>query len=103
MERKVSATNLAKDKPQRPDLQVPVACFSLLFCTIKSRVKCVEVFLIQSILYDAQGFTEPLEMHNLTHPQEFNRFTDIRIVYQTKDVVVSGTGLLFCYTVILTT
>ncbi len=50
--------NLAKDKPQRPDLQVPVACLSVLFCTIKSRVKCVEVFLIQSILYDAQGFTE---------------------------------------------
>lgn len=95
--------NLAKDKPQRPDLQVPVACLSVLFCTIKSRVKCVEVFLVQSILDDSQGLTKPLEMHNLSHTQELNRFTDIWIVYQTKNVVVSSTSLLFCCTVILTT
>lgn len=50
-------------------MQVPVACLSVLFCTIKSRVKCVEVFLIQSILYDAQGFTEISNLSNCHQTQ----------------------------------
>ena len=49
------------------------------------------------ILHDPQGFTEPLEVHNFSSPQEFDRFIHIGfILYETKDIVVGGVRFLLC-------
>ena len=48
------------------------------------------------ILSDAERFTEPLEMHDFSFTKEADGVAYIRVLYKTKDVVVSRTCLLFC-------
>ncbi len=55
---------------------------SILFIivTVKSRIERVEILLVQPILHDAQGFTEPLEMDDLPCAQELDRLTDFLVM-----------------------
>lgn len=70
--------------------------FAFIYAGIKGRIEGIEIFRIQLILYDAEGFAEALEMHDFPCPQEFNGFIDIRVVFdQPEDVVVGDPGLLF--------
>ena len=48
----------------------------------KCRIKCIEVFRIQFLLYQAEALTEPLVMHNLTLPQKADRVADIMVMHQ---------------------
>lgn len=75
---------------------------SVPFRSIKSGIKSIEVFAVQIILCDAEGFTETLEVYDFALAQEFDRLTDIRLFNQAKDVVIGRSGLLFCYTFIST-
>ena len=44
----------------------------LRHCThVEFRIDGVEVFAVQIVLYDPQGFAEPLEMHDFTFAEEF--------------------------------
>lgn len=63
---------------------------------VKFRIVCVEVFPIKTILSDGQGFAEPLEVDNFTLTQETDRIADFRIMDQPQDIVIRGSGLLFC-------
>ena len=63
---------------------------------VKARIERVEVLGVQSILHDPQGFTEPLEVHDLSHAQELDGLADIRILHQTQDIVIGSSRLLLC-------
>ncbi|HYE69706.1 MAG TPA: hypothetical protein VEA58_13905 [Anaerovoracaceae bacterium] len=65
---------------------------------IKFWIECVEVLGIQVILNDSERFTKSLEMNNFTFAEEFDRISNIRIVYETKDIIVSCSCFLFCCT-----
>ena len=41
-------------------------------------------------------FAEALEVHDLPLAQEFDGIVDVRIIAQTKDIIVSDAGLLLC-------
>ena len=67
---------------------------------IKRGVEGVEVLFVELILCDTQAFTETLVVDDLTLTQELDRFTDVGIVDQTQDVIVSSARLLFCCTLV---
>lgn len=64
---------------------------------VDGRVVGVVILGIQIILHNAQRISEPLEMHNFSFPQEFERLTNIRVVDQAEKVVVSCSGFLLWY------
>lgn len=46
---------------------------------------------------DAHGFTETLEVNDLTGTQEADRIYNIGIFYHTKNIIIGGAGfLLWC-------
>lgn len=47
------------------------------------------------LLNHAQRFAETLEVHDLSCPQETDGINDVRILGNTQNIVVGGTGLLF--------
>ena len=65
---------------------------------IKGRIEGVEVLFVQLILGNAQTFAETLIVDDLTFTQELDGLTDIGIIDQTQDIVVSSARLLFCCT-----
>ena len=73
--------------------------FFLLFpralITVESRIERVEVLGVQTILYDAQRFTETLEVYDFSLTQKSDWIADVVVVDQAQDIVVSGAGLLF--------
>lgn len=75
----------------------------LAFVAVKTGIECVEVLGVEFILYDAQCFAEPLEVDDFAGTEKFNWFTDLLVVNQTQDIVVSSTGFLFCHTIVNTT
>ena len=77
------------------DIRLPFFS-SLLLAQVEFRVDGVEVFAVQIILHDTQAFAEPLEMNDLTLPEEADRIDDIRIVHHAENVVIGGAGFLFC-------
>ena len=68
--------------------------FPRALITVESRIERVEVLGIQTILYDAQRFPEPLEVYDLSPAQESDRIADVVVVDQAQDIVVGGAGLL---------
>lgn len=56
---------------------------------IEFRIDGIEVFTVQIILNDAQAFTEPLIMNNLTFSQETYRIADFWVFHQSQDIVIS--------------
>lgn len=66
-----------------------------LFLLIKRRVVCVEIFAICMILRNTEGIAESLEMCDLSLTEEFDGIADIGIVYETEDVIIGYTSLLF--------
>lgn len=75
----------------------------LLGPDVDGRVVGIVVLGIQIILHNAQRVSEPLEMHDFSFPQEFERLANIRVVDQAEKVVVSCSGLLLWYDGIRTT
>ena len=73
----------------------------LLF--VKAGVDKVNIFLVQLILCQPQSLAEPLEVDHFPGPEEFNDIVDIRIVTQTKDVVVGDSCFLLCCDLVRTT
>ena len=71
-------------------------CLLLTSLFINLWIVCVEILWISLILNAAQTFTESLEMHDLTHPQETDRICHLRILYDTQDIVVGQAGFLLC-------
>lgn len=64
---------------------------------IKVRVVCVEVFLVQIILDQSQTLTESLEVNQFTLAEEADWISNLSILCQTQDVVISGSCfLLWC-------
>ena len=52
---------------------------------------------------DAHGFTETLEVNDLTGTQELDDVIDIRVIGKTENVVIGNAGLLLCCNHIRTT
>ncbi len=64
---------------------------------VEGRVERIEVFGIQIILNHPQRLAEPLEVDDLPFTEETDGITDLRILDQTEDVVVSESCfLLWC-------
>ena len=61
------------------------------------RIPGVVVFRVKVGLNDGKRVAEALKMHDLAFAQELERFAHIRVVNQTKQVVVGRTRLLFWY------
>ena len=70
---------------------------------VDGRVVGIVVLGIQIILHNAQRVSKPLEMHDFSFSQEFERLANIRVVDQAEKVVVGCSGLLLSYYVIRTT
>ena len=71
-------------------------CLLLTSLFINLWIICVEILWISLILNAAQAFSESLEMHDLTHPQETDRISHFRILHDPQDIVVGQTCLLLC-------
>lgn len=54
-------------------------------------------------LVDVQQFAEPLEVHYLTCPEEADNIVHVRVIGETEDVVICGTGFLLGCNYIRTT
>ena len=61
---------------------------------IKGRICQIYVPSVHFFLAQSQTFAEPLEMDNLSLPQEANHIIYIRVIGQSEDVIVSEAGLL---------
>lgn len=70
---------------------------------VDGRVVGIVVLGIQIILHNAQRISEPLEMHDFSFSQEFERLANIRVVDQAEKVVVGCSGFLLWYDGIRTT
>ena len=70
---------------------------------VKFRIDGIKVSAVQMVLHDPQAFAESLIMYDFSFPQEADGVADLRIFDQTKDVVISGAGLLFCCDFVRTT
>ena len=70
---------------------------------VKRRVYEIQVLLIHLLLCQPQPLTEALEMDDLAFSEETNRFADIWIRHDTKDVVVGAPGFLFWGDLVSTT
>ena len=71
---------------------------------VEGWVEGIVVLGIQMFLDDAQGFTEPLKVHDFPGPQEADGVSYIRGIHgQTQDVVVGGSGFLLCCDLVKTT
>ncbi len=58
---------------------------------------------VQLIRYKAQAFTESLIMHNFSCPQKTDGIPHVIIITETQNIIISGTGFLFCRVWIWTT
>ena len=61
---------------------------------VKGRVDQIDVFLVHPVLRQPQSLAEALEVDDFPGPQELDDIIDIRIIAQTKDVIVCRAGLL---------
>ena len=52
---------------------------------------------------DAHGFTETLEVNDLTGTQEADRIYNIGIFYHTKNIIIGGAGFLLWHDLVSTT
>lgn len=63
---------------------------------VKTRIHLIEVLTIQLILKRLEGFSEPLEVHHFSRPQEPDRIRNLRnIPHNPQDIVVGASGFLF--------
>ena len=67
-----------------------------IFLFIKRRIESVKVFAVHSIGCKPQALAETLEVNNLSCTQEFNRVSDIGVVYKAQNIVICLSCLLFC-------
>lgn len=70
---------------------------------IEFRIDGIEVFTVQMILNDSKAFTKTLIMNDFTCTQEADRFTYLRVLDKPQDIIVGGSGFLFCCNLIRTT
>lgn len=70
--------------------------FFLLTVWVEFRIDCVEVLAVKMILDNSQAFTETLVVNDFPLTKKTDGVADLRIFYQTKDVVISSPGFLFC-------
>ena len=68
-----------------------------LLSDVKGRIHIVHILLIQLSAQQLHGLSEPLEMHNLPFPKEFDHIVHIRIIGQPQNVVIGDPGLLLWY------
>ena len=63
---------------------------------VKGRVAGIEVLGVQIILSYAHSVGKPLEMHDLSLSEEFDRITNVGIVNKSQNVVIGRASLLLC-------
>ena len=80
-----------------------VCCFLAARFQAQSRIKGIEIALIQRILHDLQAFGKALIVHNLTLAQIAQHILHIRIIRQKQQIFVSCARLLFWYDLARTT
>ncbi len=66
-----------------------------VLAAVKAGIESVEVLAVKIILGDSQGFAETLEMYNFTLSQEADGSAHVRVINQSQDIVIGGSGLLF--------
>ncbi len=79
-----------------------ITAFSRIF-PVKFRIECIKVFAVQSVLDDPETFTESLIMYDFPLAQEPDRVGYVRFAYQTQDIIIGSSGLLFCCDLVKTT
>ena len=82
------------------DSGIFTGCFAR---AVKARIESIEILFIKLFLDRTECFTEPLEMHDFSFSQEFERLTNIRVVDQAEKVVVGCSGFLLWHDGIRTT
>ena len=70
---------------------------------VKRRVHAVNIFLIDFFTEQLNRFTKTLEMDDLSFPEEFDYIVNIRVVRESKNIIISHAGLLLCCNFVKTT
>ena len=63
---------------------------------VKGGVDGIEVFLIHFFYCPSQALAKALVMDNFPLPQKADNVVYVRVIAETQNVVVGGSGLLFC-------
>ena len=98
-------------------LRLPVSLFSYSFliptlsclifhinaARVKFRIAHIKVVAVTFVLHHAQTFTETLKMHDFPCTQETDRIADLRILDETKDIIISRSRLLLWCDLVRTT
>ena len=64
------------------------------FLHVKGWVHGVNILLIQLFPQLLDAFAKPLEVDDLPFPEELDHITDIRVIAEPQDIVISHPGLL---------
>ena len=64
---------------------------------VKLGVKRIDVFAVQLVGHNAQGFAKALEVYDFPRAQELDGFAHIGVVDQPQDVVIGYPCFLLCY------
>ena len=78
-------------------------CRSGLCLKMERGVHIIDVFLVKTLAQQFNCFSKTLEMDDLAFSEETDRFADIWIRHDTKDVVVGAPGFLFWGDLVSTT
>ena len=66
-----------------------------LLLHVKRGIHKVNIFLIQLLTKQLNGFAESLEMDDFPFPKELDHIIHIRIIAESENVIISGAGFLF--------
>lgn len=68
-----------------------------LFCLhVDSRIHKVYILVVQLLTQQLNSFTETLKMNDLPFPKEFDHIIYVRIVRQSKNIIISYSSFLLC-------
>lgn len=70
---------------------------------IKSGIHAVYIFLVQFFPKKRDGLPETLEVNNFPFPEELDDIVYIRIVAETKNIIIGNPRFLLCCNHIRTT
>ena len=68
---------------------------SLFVSDVESRIVGIKISFVQVILYDPQGFSKTLIMHDFPLTQKSQGVPDIGVIGDANEVIIGGARLLF--------
>ena len=77
-------------------LKVKKRCISTSFLLVEGGVIAVEVFGIQLILRDSQGFRKALIVDDLAGTKKFDGIAHVGVINKAQNVIVGCSCLLLC-------